>query len=86
MNKKLLMELIERYDLTEEEAHVLEYFLKNISVGEILAIRELMALYNIKEPFRIILRLIKKGLLVKGLGCYNLSPDIRRSLRMHKLR
>lgn len=63
--------------LTLEERKVIEYFLQNISVGEICAVRELQVLEGIKEPIRVIHQLVKKGLLERGVGCYNLSKHLR---------
>jgi len=81
MSSKLIKELVRKYDLDPDEAKVLEYFIRNISVGEILAIRELTAIYHVREPLKVIIRLIKKGVLTKGLGCYNLSNEIRKLLK-----
>lgn len=63
--------------LNPEEKRVIEYFLQNVSVGEICAVRELQVLEGIKDPARVIYELIKKGLLERGAGCYNLSRRLR---------
>ena len=63
--------------LTREEKIVFDYFLKNVSVGEILAIRELSAIYKIENPEQVINSLIAKGLLERGSGCYNLAKELR---------
>jgi len=63
--------------LTHKEKIVFDYFLKNVSVGEILAIRELSAIYKIENPEQIINSLIAKGLLERGIGCYNLAKELR---------
>lgn len=60
-------------DLTDDEFKVLNYFMNNISVGEILAVRELESLFGLKDPKRIIESLIEKGYIERGNGCYNLS-------------
>jgi DNA-binding MarR family transcriptional regulator len=60
-------------DLTDNEFKVLNYFMNNISVGEILAVRELESLFGLKDPKRIIESLIEKGYIERGNGCYNLS-------------
>jgi hypothetical protein len=62
--------------LSKEEEAVLRYFLKNKSVGEIIAIRELQVLEGIKDPLPIINSLIEKGYLVKGRGCYNINSSL----------
>jgi hypothetical protein len=43
------------FDLTDDEFKVLNYFMNNISVGEILAVRELESLFGLKDPKRGIL-------------------------------
>lgn len=68
----ILMEL----DLDEDERKVLNYFIKNISVGEIIAEKELR-LEGVKDPRRIIRKLMDKGLIEHGEGCYNLAKDLR---------
>jgi len=59
----------------------IKYFKNVISVGEILAVRELKAL-GVREPETTIAKLIEMGIIEKGEGCYNLvrnrsevSPD-----------
>lgn len=64
-----------RDKLTKEEEAVLNYFIKNKSVGEIIAIRELQVLEGIKDPLSIINSLVEKGYLIKGKGCYNINPE-----------
>ncbi|RLG74919.1 MAG: hypothetical protein DRO23_05330 [Thermoprotei archaeon] len=68
---------------SEEEKKVTLYFIRNISVGEILALRELEIL-GVKNPLKVIRTLILKGVLEKGEGCYNLAKDIREELFMLK--
>ncbi len=76
-------------ELTDEEKLVTYYFVKHISVGEILAERELRAL-GIKNPLKVIKSLILKGVLERGEGCYNLARGIREEVfklkRTHKTR
>lgn len=73
-----ILEIIQR--LNEEEKKVLRYFLQNISVGIIIAVRELKALYKVQDPKSIIRNLIDKGLLEQGYGCYNLAKRLRKAL------
>ncbi|MCY0858987.1 MAG: hypothetical protein OWQ54_01005 [Sulfolobaceae archaeon] len=49
----------------------IKYFKTNISVGELIALRELRAL-GIKNPEKIINKLIEMGIIEHGEGCYNL--------------
>ncbi len=67
-------------ELSREERLVLNYFLENISVGEIIAIKDLKAMYGLENPERIIVQLITKGYLVRGEGCYTLAPELRRKI------
>ncbi len=67
--------------LNEEERKVMQYFIKNLSVGEILAVKELRLLYNIDRPEKILDSLIIKGLLEKAPGCFNLSKRVREILK-----
>ncbi|MEM4462842.1 MAG: helix-turn-helix domain-containing protein [Fervidicoccaceae archaeon] len=60
-------------DLNETEYRALIYFMNNISVGEILAIRELESIVGIKDPRAVIDSLIAKGYIERGAGCFNLS-------------
>uniref|UniRef100_A0A7C5YWX2 DUF2250 domain-containing protein n=1 Tax=Ignisphaera aggregans TaxID=334771 RepID=A0A7C5YWX2_9CREN len=66
--------------LSEEEKKVLEYFLQNISVGNLVALRELKAFYRVNDPRTIIRKLIDMGLIDQGYGCYNLSRALREAL------
>lgn len=61
---------------------MLEYFLQNVSVGAIISIRELKALYKVDDPKSVIRKLIDKGLIEQGYGCYNLSKPLREALFM----
>jgi len=49
----------------------IKYFKNNVSVGEIIALRELKAL-GIKNPEEVIAKLIEMNVIEKGEGCYNL--------------
>jgi len=60
-------------ELSDEEYRVLTYFINNVSVGEILAVRELESIMGLKDPKKHIESLIEKGYLERGNGCYNLS-------------
>lgn len=65
--------------LSRDERVALVYFLENVSVGEILAVRELRAKYGLRDAERVLGSLIAKGLLERGEGCYNLAPDLRKA-------
>lgn len=65
--------------LTSDEIRVFRYFLKNRSVGEVLAIKELQILEGIKDPLFVINSLIEKGMLVRGKGCYSVHPNYAKS-------
>jgi hypothetical protein len=74
-----LTKIIEELD--PQERMVFEYFKKNISVGEILAVKELRLLYKLEDPLKVIDSLIRKGLLEKGVGCINLASSVREMLK-----
>jgi len=59
--------------LSKDELRVVKYFITYRSVGELLAIRELRGLYGIKDPGKVIMKLIDLGILERGVGCYNIS-------------
>lgn len=67
-------------NLSEEERKALKYFMQNISVGAIIAVRELKAFHKIQDPKIVIRRLIDKGLVEQGYGCYNLAKPLREAL------
>uniref|UniRef100_A0A7C4FFX7 Uncharacterized protein n=1 Tax=Ignisphaera aggregans TaxID=334771 RepID=A0A7C4FFX7_9CREN len=67
-------------NLTLEEVKVLEYFIQNVSVGAIVAVRELKSLYRVEDPKHVIRRLIEKGLLEQGYGNYSLAKSLREAL------
>jgi len=62
--------------LTVEERRVLTYFVENISVGDIRAVKELKQL-GVNNPQAIIKKLIAIGLLEEGDECYNLAKPLR---------
>ena len=64
-------------DLDPDEKKVLDYFFSNISVGEIIAQRELKVLEGVENPQEVIDRLVEKGLLERSMGCINLSKHLR---------
>ena len=66
-------------NLTDEEKLVTYYFIKYISVGEIIAEKELKAL-GLNNPLKIIKNLILKGVLERGEGCYNLAKNVREEI------
>ncbi|BBG24004.1 PolB1-binding protein PBP2 family protein [Sulfuracidifex tepidarius] len=58
--------------LTEKEIEVAKkYFSTYISVGEIIAVKELRT-QGIRNPEEVISKLIQEGFIEKGEGCYNL--------------
>lgn len=62
--------------LNHDERVTLDYFVRNRSVGELLALRELRGLYRVKDPAKTLGRLVELGLLERGPGCYNLSRRV----------
>ncbi len=66
--------------LNAEERKVFDYFLQHISVGEIIALRELKLRYGIEDPLSVIVKLIDKGYIERGEGCYNLARKYREIL------
>ncbi|WP_206346035.1 hypothetical protein [Sulfolobus sp. S-194] len=58
--------------VSQEEIEKAEKYFKNVvSVGEIIALRELKAL-GISNPEEVISKLMEMGVIEKGEGCYNL--------------
>lgn len=74
-----LLSLIPR--LSNEEKTVLRYFMENMSVGSLRAVKELKS-QGVREPEEIMARLIDLGLLedVRG-ACYNLAGPLREYVR-----
>jgi len=66
--------------LSSDEVKVLEYFIQNISVGSLIALRELRFMYKVSDPKFVIRKLVEKGLLEQGYGCYSLSKTLREVL------
>ncbi|MEM0065492.1 MAG: hypothetical protein QXT76_00105 [Sulfolobales archaeon] len=66
--------------LGEEELATLRYFLRYRSVGEILASRELRAM-GIKNPSKILAKLVSLGLIKRGIGCYTISKEVLDAFR-----
>ena len=62
--------------LTGDERTVMNYFLDNVSVGDIRAVLELEK-KNVKEPEQVIARLIQLGLLERGRDAFNLAKPLR---------
>ena len=80
------MELKKRLNLkglTPEERKVMEYFMNYLSVGELIALRELRSM-GIRKPEEVIADLLEKGLLEKGDGCYNLPKEFRKGAMRSK--
>ncbi len=67
-------------ELSEEERRVMTYFVTNVSVGELIVLRELRARYKIPEPLKVLRSLVEKGLLERGEGCYNLAEQLREKI------
>lgn len=83
-------------NLPKLEKTIMEYFLKHISVGEIIAIIELReTIKHMNDPelnvgddvliemniSRAIARLVEKGFLEHAEGCYNLAPQLIEELK-----
>ncbi len=69
--------------LSPEERKVIEYFMNYLSVGELIALRELRSM-GIRKPEEVIADLLEKGLLEKGDGCYNLPKELRKGAMRSK--
>ncbi|BBD73994.1 hypothetical protein HS1genome_2383 [Sulfodiicoccus acidiphilus] len=69
---------------TEKEIELaIKYFKENISVGELIAVRELMA-EGVKEPEKVIEALLQMGIIERGEGCFNLVRDSKRNKQSEK--
>lgn len=79
MGERDLEEVLRSLD--GQERAVFEYFRRNISVGEILAVKELKLLHKLEDPVKVIDSLIRKGVLEKAPGCINLSKRVRELLK-----
>jgi hypothetical protein len=53
------------------------YFLDNVSVGDLRAIRDLSK-KGIRDPAGVVEELIEVGLLERGRDCFNVSEPLRR--------
>ncbi len=82
-NKEKLQDLIR--SLSEEELTTLKYFLRCRSVGEILASRELKSL-GVRNPSKVLMRLVTLGLLKRGIGCYTISRELLEAYRQGMIR
>ncbi|MEM0374252.1 MAG: hypothetical protein QXV69_01525 [Sulfolobaceae archaeon] len=62
----------------EKELEIaIKYFKENVSVGEFIALRELKY-RGVKDPEKVIAKLIRMGVIEKGEGCYNLVRKEKR--------
>lgn len=61
----------------EDVQKAIKYFRNVISVGEIVALRELKAL-GIKNPEMVISKLMEMHIIEKGEGCFNLVRDFKK--------
>ncbi|RLG56359.1 MAG: hypothetical protein DRN95_06875 [Candidatus Hydrothermarchaeota archaeon] len=73
LRRAILLALAEQ---STDIAKTIVYFIKERSVGELIAIRELRA-KGIKNPGIPIIKLIEIGFIERGLGCYNLAKSVR---------
>ncbi len=62
--------------LPSESKKVVDYFMRNISVGDLRAVLDLKKL-GIKDPEAEIDKLISLGIIEKGVDCYNLAYPLR---------
>lgn len=67
--------------LDHDSLQALKYFVQNKSVGELLAVRELRGLYRIKDPLKVLGKLMELGLIERGVGCYNIRPEVIKALK-----
>ncbi len=67
--------------LDEDQIKTLKYFCRYISVGNLLAYKELKALYKVKDPVKTIASLVELGLIIKGQGCYSISKEFLNEIR-----
>lgn len=59
-----------------EERIVFNYFMENVSVGELRAVKELSR-KGVRDPLRVIMRLVEEGLIERGYDCFNLAEPLR---------
>ena len=62
--------------LSKQKKIILNYFMKNISVGDLRSIMDLEK-KGVKNAEELIEEMIKEGFLEKGTDCYNLSYPLR---------
>ena len=67
-------------NLNDEERLVLNYFVENISVGSLRAVKELKA-KGVRNPEEVIARLVNMGFLEDKGDCYNLATPLRELVR-----
>ncbi|MCD6084818.1 MAG: hypothetical protein J7J20_04680 [Desulfurococcales archaeon] len=75
--RRLMRKVLAR--LSGEKLTTFLLFLKEVSVGDFLAI-ELLKAAGVRNPQQVIKELIDEGWLERGLGCVSLSKEIRRAL------
>ncbi len=63
--------------LSGPKRKVYEYFVKNISVGDLRAEYELSRL-GVENPLDVIEELIEEGLIERGVDCFNLARPLRK--------
>jgi hypothetical protein len=63
--------------LNANELKVFEYVWDNISVGEIVFVRDLERIYGVPKPHLVARTLREHGLIERGEGCYNLASWLR---------
>lgn len=70
--------LIDRAKRLEDDdlRRVFNYFMDNVSVGEIRAVKELLR-KGVSDPVAAIEKLVEMGLLEKGYDCFNLPAPLR---------
>ncbi|MEB3779873.1 MAG: hypothetical protein GSR85_06555 [Desulfurococcales archaeon] len=69
--------LIERASrLSRDERETLNYFLENLSVGDLRVLSELKA-RGVRDPIRVLIRLLEEGFIYKAADCYNLAKPLR---------
>ncbi len=66
-------------ELEGEELQAMAYFLREVSVGELVAVSDLR-LSGVRDPAQVIRSLVAKGFLERGEGYYNLPAELRKSL------
>ena len=66
--------------LGEMEKEAFKYFIENVSVGVIRAVKDLKA-RGVKDPEEAIAKLVEEGLIEEGAECYNLAKPLRELIR-----